>query len=51
MSPKDCDPVIEVRGLRNSFGEQVVHDNLNLTVCPAADNTTSQGVNRAAAAS
>ena len=33
MSPKDCDPVIEVRGLRNSFGEQVVHDNLDLTVC------------------
>ena len=33
MTPKDCDPVIEVRGLRNSFGEQVVHDNLDLTVC------------------
>jgi phospholipid/cholesterol/gamma-HCH transport system ATP-binding protein len=27
------EPVIEVRGLRNSFGEQVVHDGLDLTVC------------------
>ncbi len=31
--PKDCDPVITVRGLRNSFGDQVVHENLDLTVC------------------
>jgi phospholipid/cholesterol/gamma-HCH transport system ATP-binding protein len=31
--PKDCQPVIEVRGLRNSFGEQVVHEGLDLTVC------------------
>jgi phospholipid/cholesterol/gamma-HCH transport system ATP-binding protein len=31
--PKDCEPVISVRGLRNSFGEQVVHENLDLTVC------------------
>jgi phospholipid/cholesterol/gamma-HCH transport system ATP-binding protein len=32
-TPKDCDRVIEVRGLRNSFGEQVVHEGLDLTVC------------------
>ena len=32
-TPKNCDPVIEVRGLRNSFGEQVVHEDLDLTVC------------------
>jgi len=32
-SPKDCDPIIEVRGLRNTFGEQIIHDNLDLTVC------------------
>ena len=31
--PKNCDPIITVRGLRNSFGEQVIHDNLDLTVC------------------
>ncbi|HEU5481838.1 MAG TPA: ATP-binding cassette domain-containing protein, partial [Sphingomicrobium sp.] len=31
--PKNCDPVITIRGLRNSFGEQVVHENLDLTVC------------------
>jgi phospholipid/cholesterol/gamma-HCH transport system ATP-binding protein len=31
--PKDCDPVITVRGLRNSFGEQVIHEDLDLTVC------------------
>ena len=31
--PKDCDPIITVRGLRNSFGEQVIHENLDLTVC------------------
>ena len=29
----DCDAVIEVRGLRNAFGEQVVHEDLDLTVC------------------
>jgi phospholipid/cholesterol/gamma-HCH transport system ATP-binding protein len=27
------EPLIEVRGLRNSFGEQVVHQGLDLTVC------------------
>ena len=32
-NPKDCAPVITVQGLRNSFGEQVVHENLDLTVC------------------
>ena len=31
--PKDCDPVITVRGLRNAFGDQVIHDDVNLTVC------------------
>jgi phospholipid/cholesterol/gamma-HCH transport system ATP-binding protein len=31
--PKDCEPVITVRGLKNQFGEQVVHDGLDLTVC------------------
>jgi len=31
--PKDCHPVITVRDLRNAFGEQVIHDGLNLTVC------------------
>src|SRR4029078_8614259 len=31
--PKNCDPVITVEGLRNAFGEQVIHDNLDLTVC------------------
>src|SRR4051794_34950681 len=31
-NPKDCQPVITVRGLRNSFGEQVVHENLDLDV-------------------
>ena len=30
---RDCEPVIEVRGLTNRFGEQVVHENLDLTVC------------------
>jgi phospholipid/cholesterol/gamma-HCH transport system ATP-binding protein len=29
---EEADPVIEVRGLRNSFGEQVIHDGLDLEV-------------------
>ena len=29
----DCDPVIEVRNLKNAFGEQVVHEDLDLIVC------------------
>ncbi|MFD1612457.1 ABC transporter ATP-binding protein [Sphingomonas tabacisoli] len=29
----DCDPVITVRGLKNSFGDQVVHEGLDLEVC------------------
>ena len=33
MNPKDCQPVITINGLRNCFGEQVVHDDLDLTVC------------------
>ncbi len=31
--PKGCEPVITVQGLRNAFGEQVIHDGLDLTVC------------------
>jgi phospholipid/cholesterol/gamma-HCH transport system ATP-binding protein len=31
--PANCHPVIEVRGLRNAFGEAVIHDELDLTVC------------------
>src|SRR6476620_11384821 len=31
--PKDCQPIIEVRGLRNAFGEQVIHDGVDLPVC------------------
>jgi phospholipid/cholesterol/gamma-HCH transport system ATP-binding protein len=31
--PKDCHPVITVKGLRNAFGDQVIHEDLNLTVC------------------
>ncbi len=30
--PDDADAVIRVRGLRNQFGDQVVHDNLDLDV-------------------
>jgi len=32
-TPKNCDPIIEVKGLRNAFGEAVIHDDLDLTVC------------------
>jgi len=32
-TPEGCQPVITVRGLSNSFGEQVIHENLDLTVC------------------
>ncbi|MCJ7421456.1 ABC transporter ATP-binding protein [Sphingomicrobium astaxanthinifaciens] len=31
--PPSCEPVISVRGLRNAFGTQVVHEDLDLTVC------------------
>jgi phospholipid/cholesterol/gamma-HCH transport system ATP-binding protein len=31
--PPNCQPIITVRGLRNAFGEQVIHNDLNLTVC------------------
>ena len=31
--PKDCHPVITVKGLRNAFGDQVIHEHLDLTVC------------------
>ena len=30
--PKNGDPVIEVRGLKNAFGDQVVHEGLDLTL-------------------
>ena len=33
FDPKNCQPIITVRGLRNSFGEQVIHDGLDLEVC------------------
>ena len=33
FDPKNCQPIITVRGLRNAFGEQVIHENLDLTVC------------------
>jgi len=32
MTPADAEPVVRVRGLRNQFGIQVVHDNLDLDV-------------------
>ena len=31
--PEGCQPIITVRRLRNAFGEQVIHDGLDLTVC------------------
>ena len=31
--PPGCHPVITVHGLSNSFGDQVVHEDLDLTVC------------------
>jgi phospholipid/cholesterol/gamma-HCH transport system ATP-binding protein len=33
MKPRDCEPVITVRGLRNSFGDAVIHEGLDLTLC------------------
>jgi len=32
ISATTDDPIIRVRGLRNQFGEQVVHDGLDLDV-------------------
>jgi phospholipid/cholesterol/gamma-HCH transport system ATP-binding protein len=32
MAMSQAEPIIEVRGLRNSFGEQVIHDGLDLSV-------------------
>ena len=32
-TPPGCEPVITIRGLRNSFGDQLIHDDLNLDVC------------------
>ena len=31
--PHQSQPIITVRGLRNTFGEQVIHEDLNLDVC------------------
>ena len=31
--PEGCHPVITVRGLSNSFGDQTIHEDLNLTLC------------------
>ena len=33
MSEDPKQPIIEVHGLKNAFGEQVVHDGLDLDVC------------------
>jgi phospholipid/cholesterol/gamma-HCH transport system ATP-binding protein len=33
MTARDCDEIITVRGLRNSFGDAVIHDGVDLTVC------------------
>jgi len=32
-NPKGCDPVITIKDLKNAFGDQVIHDGVNLTVC------------------
>src|SRR3569832_2902514 len=32
-TPEGCHPIITVRGLSNAFGEAVIHDDLDLTVC------------------
>ena len=31
--PEGCHPIITVRHLKNAFGDQVIHENLDLTVC------------------
>lgn len=33
MTGTDCDSVITVKGVRNAFGEAVIHEDLDLTVC------------------
>ena len=33
MKGDECDAVITVKGVRNAFGEAVIHDNLDITVC------------------
>ena len=32
-TPDGCKAIITVRHLRNAFGDQVIHDGLDLTVC------------------
>ncbi len=34
QEPGDREPILSVRGLRNQFGSQVVHDNLDLDIYP-----------------
>jgi phospholipid/cholesterol/gamma-HCH transport system ATP-binding protein len=31
--PEGCQPIITVRGLRNAFGDAVIHEDVDLTVC------------------
>ena len=33
FDPNNCEPIIQIRGLRNAFGEQLIHHDLNLDVC------------------
>ena len=33
FDPNNCEPIIQIRGLRNAFGEQVIHSDLDLDVC------------------
>jgi phospholipid/cholesterol/gamma-HCH transport system permease protein len=40
----DCDPIITIRGLRNSFGEQVVHEDLDLDGLPGRDSRRGRRV-------
>ena len=30
---QDCEPIIVVKNLRNAFGDAVIHEDLDLTVC------------------
>ncbi len=38
------EPIVRVRGLVNRFGEQVVHDGLDLEVVPRRDSSASSAV-------
>ena len=39
--PDGCKPVITVRGLRNAFGDQVVHEGLDLDTAESFWSTTT----------